>query len=168
MGDLAVHYSSENQDWCTPPLVLDSIREVGPIILDPCAARIGLVNAAVEWYGPPGSIDGLSRPWTGPDLKRGVVYMNPPYADVAAWVARASSEAWAGAEVVALIPARPDTKYWHNEIFKFANAICFWRGRITFVGAPHAAPFPSAVVYWGPNLRRFEAAMSSRGKVIRL
>lgn len=168
MGDLNVHYSSDKHDWCTPPIVLDVIRQVGPIILDPCASAVGFVDADIEWTGVSGSFDGLRNRWIHPRDKRGVVYMNPPYSEMASWIAKARSEAGDGAEIVALIPARPDTKYWQDDIFRFANAVCFWRGRITFLGAPHPAPFPSAVVYWGPNLRRFEAALTPNGKVIRL
>lgn len=48
-----------------------------------------------------------------------------------------------------LIPARTDTSYWHDIIFKKATEIRFIRGRVRFeLGGVRkdAAPFPSAVV----------------------
>ena len=48
-----------------------------------------------------------------------------------------------------LIPARTDTSYWHDIIFKKATDIRFIRGRVRFeLGGVRkdAAPFPSAVV----------------------
>ena len=44
-----------------------------------------------------------------------------------------------------LIPARTDTKYWHNYVMK-ASEIYFVRGRLKFGDSDNSAPFPSAVV----------------------
>ena len=54
----------------------------------------------------------------------------------------------AGATVVALIPARTDTKYWHR--FAMKGEIRLLRGRIKFVGGKHSAPFPSAIIVFRP------------------
>ena len=50
--------------------------------------------------------------------------------------------------VVMLIPARTDTKYWHDYVMK-ADVIYFVKGRLKFGGSENAAPFPSAVVVFG-------------------
>ena len=47
--------------------------------------------------------------------------------------------------VVMLIPARTDTKYFHDFIYRKAE-IRFIRGRLKFGNAKTAAPFPSMVV----------------------
>jgi site-specific DNA-methyltransferase (adenine-specific) len=70
-----------------------------------------------------------------------------------------------GAEVVVLLPARTDTRYWHEQVAQ-ADAICFWRGRMTFVGAPAAAPFPTALVYFGPRPWDFQRVFTSKGMVV--
>ena len=45
-----------------------------------------------------------------------------------------------------LIPARTDTKYFHNYIYKKATEIRFIKGRLKFGDAKNSAPFPSMVV----------------------
>jgi len=50
-----------------------------------------------------------------------------------------------GTLVVMLIPARTDTKYFHEYIYGKAE-IRFVRGRLKFGGQKNAAPFPSMVV----------------------
>src|SRR5262249_42668683 len=60
-----------------------------------------------------GQDDGLSLPW------HGTVFVNPPYGRaIARWIAKARGEVERGnaSKVVALIPARTDTAYWHEHI----------------------------------------------------
>lgn len=72
--------------------------------------------------------------------------MNPPYGrGIGEWVQKAY-ESWAlnGATVVCLLPARTDTRWWHD--YCMLGAITFVRGRLRFGNAVASAPFPSAVV----------------------
>lgn len=91
------------------------------------------------------SQDALSQDW------KGVVFCNPPYGrKLPLFVSKAYCEArkWNGC-VVLLIPARTDTRYWHEVIFPNATDIRFIKGRVRFEMrgvAKDAAPFPSAVV----------------------
>lgn len=48
--------------------------------------------------------------------------------------------------VVMLIPARTDTKWFHQYIYGKAKEIRFVKGRLKFGGSKDAAPFPSMVV----------------------
>lgn len=50
-----------------------------------------------------------------------------------------------GTTVVMLIPARTDTAYFHDYIYK-KHAVRFIRGRLHFNESKSAAPFPSMVV----------------------
>ena len=50
--------------------------------------------------------------------------------------------------MVALIPARTDTRYWHEHVAGSAT-VFFLRGRLRFGAAGAAAPFPSALPLWG-------------------
>jgi site-specific DNA-methyltransferase (adenine-specific) len=82
--------------------------------------------------------------------------MNPPYGRVIGrWVAKARQEAANGATVVALIPARTETTWWHENVMPHASEIRFIRGRLHFGGdherTAHNAPFPSAVVIFRPE-----------------
>ena len=96
-------------------------------------------NAKTTRYYTPEQ-DGLTQPWEG------VVWCNPPYGrQIGKWVERAALAAKAGAVVVMLLPARTDTKWFHEYIYGKAE-IRFVRGRLRFGGAANPAPFPSMVV----------------------
>jgi site-specific DNA-methyltransferase (adenine-specific) len=52
-----------------------------------------------------------------------------------------------GGVCVMLIPARTDTKYFHDYIYQKSNVeIRFIKGRLKFGGSKNSAPFPSMVV----------------------
>ena len=48
--------------------------------------------------------------------------------------------------VVALLPARTDTEWFHMYIYNKAKEIRFIKGRLKFGGCANPAPFPSMVV----------------------
>ena len=141
-ADNAALFSSERDSWCTPPAIIKAVREVLHVVeLDPCSNADSDVHARTEWCEKE---DGLSRDWT----EHGTVYANPPYGDgIGPWVDKCIASG-RETDVIALIPARTDTTWFHR-IIESCAAIGFLRGRLTFKGAPHPAPFPSAIVYWG-------------------
>lgn len=47
--------------------------------------------------------------------------------------------------VVCLVPARTDTKWWHDYAMK-ASEIRFVKGRLKFGDSKNSAPFPSAII----------------------
>lgn len=152
-------------DWRTPPEVVDLVRAAlrGRIDLDPCANREalagGLIGEKRNIFGPPDA-SGLEEPWSGR------VFVNPPFDELGAWAAKCRREhELHGCEVVLLMPARTDTAYWHEHV-STANAVCFWRGRIRFVGAPAAAPFLVALAYWGAWPWEFHEATRAKGMVV--
>ena len=73
--------------------------------------------------------------------------MNPPYGtETGKWIRKAYEESLKGATVLCLIPARPDSSYWHNYILPYAAKIQFIGGRLHFSESKQAAGFPSALV----------------------
>ena len=153
-------FTSDSEHWCTPKNVLDRVREVGTILLDPCSNENSIVNSKVAYT----KLDnGLAQEWPADD---GLVFVNPPYGrSIKNWTQKMLSESQCGVEIVALLPARPDTAWWQDHVAT-ADAICFWRGRLTFLGAPAPAPFPSALVYWGNRMYRFADVFSDVGWII--
>lgn len=87
--------------------------------------------------------DGLAQEWEGN------CWMNPPYGrEIIHWMRKAYESSLRGATVVCLVPARTDTKWWHEYAMK--GEIEFIRGRLKFGDAKNSAPFPSAVVIFYP------------------
>jgi phage N-6-adenine-methyltransferase len=98
-------------------------------------------NAKCGRYYTPDQ-DGLQQSWQGE-----VAWCNPPYGrSITAWVEKAAREArdW-NTVVVCLVPARTDTRWWHDYAMR-AWAIWLVKGRLTFEGAENPAPFPSALL----------------------
>lgn len=141
-GKLAVHYSSKSAEHYTPPEVVALVQACfgGEIDLDPCSNSTSRPNVpAVNHYDK--RDNGLVQPWSGN------VYVNPPYGDeIVAWVEKCVTEYQEGrtSAIILLTPARTDTAWWHA-LRDFP--VCFWRGRLQFVGNEDPAPFPSAL-FW--------------------
>lgn len=129
-------FTSRSEEWSTPQKLFDDLNNSYHFTLDPCATH---TNAKCKRYFTEAE-DGLSRPWTGR------VFMNPPYGrEIAKWVKKAYEESQSNAElVVCLLPARTDTRWWHNYCLK--GEIQFVKGRLKFGDAKNAAPFPSVRV----------------------
>lgn len=181
MNRLAPIMSSAKSDWRTPAEVLELVRKVAPIALDPCTTVDNPTEARAvmtldyaeaipdgldcEWVGG----DGLKHTWENVAARLGgLIYVNPPYGrDIWRWTEKCAEARAAEVDVIALLPARTDTRWWQDDCVPpdAADAVCFWRGRLTFVGAPAPAPFPSALVYWGPNKYRFADAFAARGAI---
>jgi phage N-6-adenine-methyltransferase len=158
--------SSQDMTWRTPHGVLQLVRRVGEISLDPCSGEGSIVGAKVTLDGT-ADADGLSADWHAL-AEGGLVYVNPPYGRaISSWVEKCAIEHLErGVEVILLTPSRTDTAWWHTGVRGCASAVCFWSGRITFLGAKHGAPFPSAVIYYGARVERFRTAFASAGWIV--
>lgn len=133
-------FSSKSMDWSTPQSFFDSLNKEFSFSLDPCADA---TNHKCEKYFTKED-DGLRQSWKGE-----TVFCNPPYGRaIKNWVKKCSEEAQQpNTTVVLLIPARTDTKYFHDYIYQKPNVeIRFLRGRLKFGDGKHSAPFPSMVV----------------------
>ena len=151
------------EDWSTPQSFFDSLdREFG-FTLDACATN---ENAKCLNYFTRDD-DGLAQSWAGHR-----VWMNPPYGvEIPKWMRKAYEESQREALlVVCLVPARTDTRWWHDYAEKGEKR--FVKGRLKFMSvngplrlatasviegrhAPNnSAPFPSAlVVFRNPKAR---------------
>lgn len=137
-------FSSKTDLWETPQDFFDNLNALFSFTLDACALPW---NAKCEKYYTPEQ-DGLNMPWTG------TVWCNPPYGrGVEKWVEKAYNTAKDGmAVVVMLLPARTDTKWFHDFCYfnKYAT-VRFVKGRLKFGGCKNSAPFPSMVVIFRPS-----------------
>ena len=149
----AVGFSSKAQTWSTPQDFFDRLDAEFGFTLDPCASP---EDAKCDLYYTIED-DGLAQDWGGE-----VVFMNPPYGrDIKTWIKKAYDESRKkDTSVVMLIPARTDTKYWHEYVMK-ADEVYFVKGRLKFGDSENSAPFPSAVIVFdGSNQRQIFGAMN--------
>jgi phage N-6-adenine-methyltransferase len=142
MGDMKVHFSSETDMWATPNDFYEKLNAVFRFETDVCANS---ENAKCDRFFTPEQ-DGLAQEW------RGVCWMNPPYGRrIGAWIQKAHESAKKnGATVVCLLPARVDTRWWHEHCAK--GEVYFVKGRLKFGNAKNSAPFPCAVVVFRPSV----------------
>lgn len=139
--DKDLMFSSKTDLWSTPQDFFDKLNEEFHFTLDVCAFP---ENAKCEKFYTPED-DGLHRPWDG------VVWCNPPYGrQIGKWVYTGLiASMLRGSTVVMLLPARTDTKWFHEWIYGKAE-VRFIKGRLKFGGSKNAAPFPSMVVIFRP------------------
>lgn len=162
--------SSESNEWCTPPWILDLVRQVfdGAIDLDPCSSALAepLVQAK---YCFDQHADGLEQRWEGK------VFVNPPFGKVAGqsqqglFLTKGVDEFHKGhaCEVMFLLKAAVGYQ-WLRCALEFPHA--WMRDLISFHAsqpslslleeqakvAPLAAnPHGSLMVYLGPNVQKF-------------
>jgi phage N-6-adenine-methyltransferase len=143
-------FSSATDEWSTPQQFFDELHKEFRFTLDAAATR---ENAKCDVCYTRQS-DALRHDWADEladiGLKWGAVWMNPPYGrGIGAWVAKAFEESRKGLTVVCLLPARTDTKWWHEFVQPHAE-VRFVKGWLKFGGSKNSAPFPSAVVIFRP------------------
>jgi phage N-6-adenine-methyltransferase len=132
---LQVHFSSATDEWATPHDLFGRLNAIFHFTLDPCATP---ANAKCKRYFTIAD-DGLRQDWDGER-----VFMNPPYGRaIVDWVKKASE---AKALVVCLLPARTDTRWWHDYVVGRGASVSFLKGRLRFSDSAASAPFPSAIV----------------------
>ena len=139
-----VLFQSTTDLWETPQDLFDKLNEEFHFNLDACAIP---ENAKCEKFFTPEQ-DGLKQEWEG------TVWCNPPYGKtVGEWVAKAyQTSRNLGGVVVMLLPARTDTKWFHQYIYGKAE-VRFVKGRLKFGNSKNSAPFPSMIViYKGDDL----------------
>ena len=131
-------FSSRSDDWETPQWLFDELNREFHFTLDPCADKH---NHKCEKYYTKEQ-DGLSKCW---ECER--VFCNPPYGrEIGSWVKRCYLHGRVGKGIaVMLIPARTDTIWFHEYIYKKAE-VRFLKGRLKFGSSKNSAPFPSMIV----------------------
>lgn len=130
-------FTSETDQWATPQWLFDEWAKRFNFTLDVCALP---ENHKCDTYFSP-DVDGLTQSWSG-----NICWMNPPYGrEIGKWVEKAYLQSKAGACVVCLLPARTDTRWFHDYCLPYGEVI-FIKGRLKFGDAKNSAPFPSMMV----------------------
>ncbi len=148
----AVMFSKASDEWATPDDFYFALDQEFAFSVDAAATK---ENARCRtWFGPGSKLpDALALVEWGRPYSPQTIWLNPPYSQCRAFVAKAAEQARKGNTVVCLVPSRTDTRWWHESVWdrRFHQPyvgveVRFIRGRLKFGGATSGAPFPSAVV----------------------
>ena len=115
-------FSKNSDNWKTPTIIYEVFMEDG--YFDPCP-----INS---------TFDGLKLSWKDKN------FVNPPYSKIKDFVNKSIEENIKGNEVILLIPARTDTKYF-RKLVDYGVNIYFITGRLHFNDS-NSAPFPSCYI----------------------
>ncbi len=141
MVDFDKRFISNTVEWETPPNLFNPLNDEFGFTLDVAAT---IENAKCEKFWTIQD-DGLKMPWNG------TCWLNPPYGrDVPKWLERALTESYHGTIIVALVPARTNTKWFHDLCLKVAE-VRFVCGRPKFGDSDHGLPLPLAVIIYRPR-----------------
>lgn len=164
MSSIDVHFMSNSDNWGTPSDLFQKLNDRIGFDLDVCANKH---NAKLKDYFDE-ETNGLEQRWYGH------CWMNPPYSkgNQRLWVEKAVAEVDERnvKSVTMLLPARTDTKLYHEvivpSIYRKNNWICYLKGRVKFEHTvalvdekgevleykqmtKSSAPFPSMLVHIG-------------------
>lgn len=155
-------FSSYSEEWETPQYVFDWIDNQFHFVLDVCATA---KNAKCKKYYTK-TEDGLKQKWFL-DSEGGACFMNPPYGKkIFRWMCKAKEEG-DFVTVVCLIPARTDTKWFHDYVMR-ADEVWFIRGRLKFGNSKQSAPFPSCITIFRPPDKKINIRDSPLVKSIKI
>jgi len=119
--------TSNDQDWETPQGLVDylELRFNRRFDLDVCATDS--TRKCTNYITR--DQDAFSTPWFS-----NLAFMNPPYDNQREWIEEAIKNVSVGdcKEIWCLIPARTDTRLFHDVIVPYAHSIMFVKGRIYF------------------------------------
>jgi hypothetical protein len=151
-------------DWQTPETILDRVRAVDEIKLDPCTVASNPARAK-RIVTPEHDPDGLLAEWSV-IADGGLVFANIPFGRgvVAEWAAKIVSEAAHGAEIIALTRGDMSTK-WARQMATAARLVCF-PPRIRFRGATGSPNFTNTIFYYGPRPQTFRRAFADLGPIV--
>ena len=159
----------KKKDWATPWAFIHYLEglPLGPkFVLDVAATEEN--KKAPLWYCK--EADGLKQPWGGY-----CVWCNPPYGrDISEWLMKAVECKARALGIWVLVPARTDTKWFHEWVLPYAEAVYFIKGRLNFGGDTQVknknAPFPSMLILYsstqydsGPVMSSLEPTPKERG-----
>ena len=157
--DTTVMFSKKTDEWRTPETLYNQLNAEFGFDVDAAATD---ANRWVdgEYFGPDHAYMAQRDALTIPDwsLYGRTFYLNPPYSKCREFLTKASKESREhGVTVVCLVPARTDTRWFHEVVWdremhrpERGVEVRFLKGRLTFEGATAGAPFPSVVIVFRP------------------
>ena len=140
MVNFLERFDTKKQEWETPNILFNQLNNEFHFTFDLAADSC---NKKCKCFFSKDD-DALKQTWSG------VCWLNPPYGSkeykLENWIKKAFTESQReDCTVVMLIPARTNTRWWHNYCMKSAE-VKFICGRPKFGNATHGLPQPLAIV----------------------
>ena len=132
--DINILFSSKSDDWATPVFIYNQVISLG--MFDPC-----------PFLGKENSLDGLSIDWKKTN------FCNPPYSEVKKWVLKGFEEHRKHREVIFLVYAKTDTK-WFRFLWEYGCDFHFITGRLKFNETKWNCPMPCVLIKLTGKLSR--------------
>lgn len=167
-----MHGGDTGTDEClTPPHILKALDTANSFDLDPCASIVRPWPMAKAHYTI--EDNGLVKPWFGR------VWMNPPYSVLERWTKRLAEHG----DGIALAYARTETGAFFPWVWDYADALFFFRKRLTFyqtngepmvqkrgknAGKRATAGAPSVLIAYGAYNAAALTRCGLNGKLVRL
>lgn len=140
-------FSRASNEWETPDSLFKQLDQEFHFEMDAAATK---ENAKTK-LSLNEKQDALKCEWEDP------AFCNPPYSLIAKFMKKAYEEACKGKTIVCLIPARTDTRYFHDYCMK-ASEIRLIKGRLKFsnptMEKTTSATFPSCIVVFDERMTR--------------
>ncbi len=120
---------SKGDNWGTPKNIMDNYEDY----FDPCPYNYKEDGLIIDW--------------------KEYNFVNPPFSKLKEFSKKINEEAKKNKKIVLLIPARTDTKYFHNYLLPLNPKIEFIKGRLKYIDLDNtskkalAAPFPSLLLH---------------------
>ena len=155
--------SQATVEWYTPRDIIERARQcLGVIDLDPASNDTAQAWIQAGTYYT--AETPLQAPWAGR------VWLNPPFDDTPAWVARLEQAYTRGNVTAALLLVNSAPGYvWWEELWRL-RPVCMLRERLRFVQADGIsggqAKKGQTIAYYGHDYRAFVDVFSSLGRII--
>lgn len=115
-------FSKNSDNWATPKYLYN--KYINDHFFDPCPLNSKFNGLDIDW--------GYKN------------FVNPPYSKIKLFIDKSIEEHKKGKEIILLIPARTDTKYF-KKLVEYGCEIIFIIGRLHFNDS-NSAPFPSCLI----------------------
>lgn len=161
LGGPTIRRGESKQDYETPLEFIDAVeKRFGTLTFDLAAhagnakcSRFFTLEPAPEH---PGALvaDALHSSWW--ELSPGgLLWLNPPFANLGPWAKKCLDESRQGAEIVMLVPASIGSNWFRDFVHQRAGVLAL-NGRITFVGATQPYPKDCMLIQYGPHAPGFD------------
>lgn len=169
-----------NDEWATPPEILDRIRKVAQIGLDPFGKEMSLVGATVTniYNGTP-ETDGFLMPWH--EGSNDVAFMNPPFSrksDFAkVWKTECELLSSSGSTrtLFCVLPANTEQRFFHTMMSVPGSIMILYKSRISYykddgdtLVRKNGASFASVSFVYGPQAINIALQFKDMATIVQL